>query len=75
MLAAVLGIGLFGPVVAPELVKPGMTREQVEAILGEATVGFTSASTANLSTTQCYPNFRLSDAYTGGEVRTVIRHR
>ena len=76
MLAITLWFGLLWPAVAPLMITPGMTRAQVEAILGETPGTFIlSGPPADSSATFGYSNARLSITYSGGKVLSVIRHK
>jgi hypothetical protein len=69
-----LVLGLLGPLAPPPVV-PGMTREQVHTLLGEAHAVCITGAVSDPSITEAYCNWRITVCYRGGQVHSVFRHR
>ena len=72
MLTVALLFGMLWPSIAPLTIAPGMTREQVEAILGEKpnSTFITGGGSGSVS---CYRFSKLAVYYDGGQVKVVQR--
>jgi hypothetical protein len=80
MLAVALWFGLIWPQVAPLAIVPGMTKEQVEAILGEERVGsfvfIGSVNSDGPEHERCtYRGGTLTVDYKRGKVESIDHHR
>jgi hypothetical protein len=76
MLILTMWFGLLWPSIAPLTVAPGMTSEQVEAIMGRSgDVSIATGAIDNLSVTHTYFQERITVCYRDGKVSKVLRHK
>lgn len=75
MLAMTLWFGMLWPQIAPLLIVPGMTQEQVEAILGKPATFIASGSVNSEYWTSWYAGRGVTVYYTKGVVESVSRRK